>query len=95
MATYIILSRISPGGLERPEDFKMLAEKVSQKIKDDCPGVKWRESFVVLGRFDVVDIVESDDRKQVEKAAMIIRAYGASTTETMVATPWKEFLANL
>ena len=42
-----------------------------------------------------IDIVESDDPEQVEKAAMIIRAYGHSTTETMVATPWKEFLKML
>ncbi|MFQ5722504.1 MAG: GYD domain-containing protein, partial [Candidatus Aminicenantales bacterium] len=46
-------------------------------------------------RFDVVDIVESDDLKQVEKAAMIIRAYGHSRTETLIATPWKEFLGML
>ena len=39
------------------------------------------------------DIVEANDPKQIEKAAMIIRAYGHSTTETLVATPWKEFLA--
>lgn len=48
-----------------------------------------------MGRFDVVDIVESDDPEQIGKAAMIIRAYGHSTTETLVATPWKEFLAKL
>jgi len=50
---------------------------------------------VTLGRFDVVDIVEANDPKQIEKAAMIIRAYGHSTTETLAATPWKEFLSNL
>jgi hypothetical protein len=43
----------------------------------------------------VLDIVESDDVKQVEKAAMLIRAYGRSTTETLLATPWTEFLALL
>jgi uncharacterized protein with GYD domain len=57
--------------------------------------VAWKHSFATLGRFDVVDIVEADDRKAVEKAAMIIRASGHSTTETLVATPWKEFLAML
>ena len=36
-----------------------------------------------------------EDPKEVEKVAMIIRAYGNSTTETMMATPWKEFLAML
>jgi hypothetical protein len=43
----------------------------------------------------VVDIVESEDLKQVEKTAMIIRAYRPSTTETLPATPWKDFLAAL
>src|SRR5262249_53546077 len=38
-----------------------------------------------LGRFDVMDIVESDDLKQIEKAAMLIRAYGRSKTETPLA----------
>ena len=55
----------------------------------------WKQSFATLGRFDVVDIVEAEDPKQIEKAAMIIRAYGHSTTETLVATPWKQFLAAL
>jgi uncharacterized protein with GYD domain len=45
-----------------------------------------------MGRFDVIDIVEADDQEQVEKASMIIRAYGHSSTETLLATPWKEFL---
>jgi uncharacterized protein with GYD domain len=48
-----------------------------------------------MGRFDVVDIVEADNPQQVEKAVMIIRASGHSTTETLAATPWKEFLAAL
>lgn len=92
MKTYVILSRFSPEAFRDPKDFKVLASTVSEKIKSECPGVVWKESFATLGRFDVVDIVESDDVKQVEKAAMIIRAYGHSTTETLVATPWREFL---
>jgi uncharacterized protein with GYD domain len=95
MATYIILSRVSPEALQKPGSFKEMAEKVSAKIKSECPAVTWKDSYSTLGRFDVVDIIESDDPKQVEKAAMIIRAYGHSMTETLVATPWKEFLAGL
>ena len=95
MATYIILSRLSPEAFAEPKDFKKLAAKVAEKIKADCPKVTWKASFATLGRFDVVDIVESDDPKQIEKAAMIIRAYGHSTTETLLGTPWKEFLDTL
>jgi len=36
---------------------------------------------------DVVDIVEAADPKEVETAAMIIRAYGHAATVTLVATP--------
>ena len=95
MATYIILSRFSPEAFRDPKEFRKLADDVSAKVRSECPGVRWKESFATLGRFDVVDVVEADDAKQIEKAAMIIRAYGHSTTETLMATPWKEFLATL
>lgn len=95
MTTYIILSRFSPEAFADPKNFKDLAAAVSTKIKTQCPDVTWKGSFATLGRFDVVDFVEADDAKQIEKAAMIIRAYGHSTTETLVATPWKEFLSAL
>jgi uncharacterized protein with GYD domain len=95
MATFVILSRISPEAIKDPKDFKGLAETVSKTIKQQCPGVTWKESFATLGRFDVVDIVEAADAREVEKAAMIIRAKGRSSTETLVATPWKEFLGSL
>ncbi len=95
MATYVILSRISPQAFDDPKDFKALAKDVSEKIKRECPGVTWKESFATLGRFDVVDIVDASDPKEIEKAAMLIRAYGHASTETLIATPWKEFLAAL
>lgn len=94
MATYVILSRFSPGSFKDPKEFKKLAEAVSAKIKSECSGVRWK-GYATLGRFDVVDIVEANDPKQIEKAAMIIRAYGHSTTETLVATSWEEFLKAL
>ena len=95
MATYVILSRLSPEAFRAPKEFKQLAATVAEKIKSECPSVTWKESYATLGRFDVVDIIESNDLKQVEKAAMIIRAYGHATTETLLGTPWKEFLDTL
>jgi uncharacterized protein with GYD domain len=95
VTTYIILSRFSPEAVEDPKNFRKLADAVAAKIRQQCPDVTWKGSFATLGRFDVVDFVEADDPKHIEKAAMIIRAYGHSTTETLVATPWKEFLSTL
>ncbi len=95
MNTYIILSRFSQEAFDDPKHFLELAEQVSRKIKDECPGVRWKESYATLGRYDVIDVVEASDPKEIEKVAMIIRAYGHSTTETLIGTPWKDFLAGL
>ncbi len=95
MNTYIILSRFSAKSFSEPKDFLKLAEQVSKKIRQDCPNVIWKDSYATLGRFDVVDVVEAPDPKDIEKGAMIIRGYGHSTTETLLATPWKDFLAGL
>lgn len=95
MATYIILSRFSPNAFSDPKDFKKLAGNVSKKIKKECPDVVWKNSFATMGRFDVVDVVETNDPVQIERAVMIIQAYGHSTTETLTGVAWEEFLSRL
>ncbi|HOO37146.1 MAG TPA: GYD domain-containing protein [Deltaproteobacteria bacterium] len=92
MARYIILTQFSPHAFNEPEDLKRIASHVSQRIKRECPQVEWKDSYATLGCYDVIDVVESKDPKDVEKAVMIIRSYGHSITKTLHATPWNEFL---
>ena len=92
MAAYIILSQVAPQAFSDPFEFKKIAERVAAKIKSECPDVEWKQSYSLMGRFDVIDIVESEDPDQIAKAVMIIRAYGHSKTETLSAIPWQEFL---
>ncbi|EPC00670.1 hypothetical protein L861_12820 [Litchfieldella anticariensis FP35 = DSM 16096] len=92
MAMYLILTRLEPTAVSDPAELKTIAETVKAKIKERCPSVDWKDSYATLGQFDVIDLVESDDPKEVERAAMIIRSYGHGSTETLLATPWKEFL---
>ncbi len=65
MATCAMVSRLSPEAFRDPKDFKKLADDVSARIKKECPEIKWLHSFATLGRFDVVDIVESPDVKRI------------------------------
>ncbi len=95
MATYVIFTRLSPDSFKDPGQFRRVAEQVSQRIKSECPNVRWKDSYALMGRFDVVDIVEADSPAEAEKAALIIRAEANATTETMHATPWEEFLTKL
>lgn len=95
MATYIILSQFAHDAMRDPKEFPKVAEEVATRIKKDCPKVVWKHSWATLGKYDVVDVVESDDLAQVERAALLIRGVVHAHTQTMVATPWKEFLAKL
>jgi len=95
MSTYIILRRLPPAALDDPRHSLELADQVSRKIKDECPNVRWKESYATLGRYDVVDVVETEDPKEIDKVTTIIQAYGHSTTDTLIGTPWKQFLAGL
>jgi uncharacterized protein with GYD domain len=90
-----MLSRFSPEAFRQPSGFKELAKRVSKELKNQCPEVKWKDSYSLLGRFDVVDIFEAPDEKAAEKVGMIVRAYGHAVTETLIATPWNEFLGIL
>jgi len=92
MGTYVILTRFTPQTDTNPEGFRGLAEKVEDRVKQECPDVRWKESFSTSGSSDVVDIVESGEPAQVQRAAMLIRDVAHAQTETLTATPWKEFL---
>ncbi len=50
----------------------------------------WKDSYVLFGRFDVLDVFEAPNETEAQKVAMIIRRYAKSNTETMQAVPWKE-----
>lgn len=95
MATYIILSKLGPNAFDTPDGLKNMAKLVRERLAKECPKAKWVQSYGCMGSYDVVDIVESVDHQQIEKAVMIIRAFGHSTTETLLATPWDDFLKAL
>ncbi len=95
MQTYIILTRFGHGAFRDRAQLREVARAVSDKIKSECHGLEWKGSYATLGRYDVVDIVESSDPTQVERAALIIRGLGNCTTETLIGSSWKDFLARL
>ena len=76
MATYIILSRFSPEAFREPKELKKLADTVSSKIKKECPNIHWKNSFATLGRFDVLDIVESQDQADLGNRDAVSDAVG-------------------
>jgi uncharacterized protein with GYD domain len=48
-----------------------------------------------MSRIEMMDIIEAESAAGAEHAALIIRSEANATTETMLATPWSDFLAKL
>lgn len=92
MATFIMLTRLSHQALQSPSSLEGLSHKVMEQIRNNCPGVEWKQSFVVLGPADYVDIFEAPDIEAAMKVAAVIRTFGHATTEVWAATEWDRFV---
>ena len=93
MATFVMLTRLSPETLKSPADLKKLEKTVSERIRAECPQVKWIANYAILGPTDYLDIFEAPDETVAAKVVMIIRSFGHATTETWTALPWERFEA--
>jgi uncharacterized protein with GYD domain len=92
MATYVMLTRLSPEALSRPEAVAELNRQVEERIKRECSEVRWLANYAVLGPCDYLDIFEAPDSEAATKVALLVRSLGHATTETWVATPWDRFV---
>ena len=52
MATFVMLTRLSPEAVADPRAFEQLSQQVTEKIKAQCPEVKWLGNYAVLGPYD-------------------------------------------
>ena len=41
MGTYVMLTRLTPEALKKPKSVTDLNRQVENRIKKECPGVKW------------------------------------------------------
>ncbi|HYB91733.1 MAG TPA: GYD domain-containing protein [Candidatus Binataceae bacterium] len=92
MATYVMLTRLSPEALTRPESVVQLNKQVEDRIKRECPKVKWLANYAVLGACDYLDIFEAPDPEVATQVSLLVRTFGHATTETWVATPWDRYV---
>jgi uncharacterized protein with GYD domain len=91
MATYIMLTRLTPETVKAPRDLRELERVVSERIRLECPQVKWLGNYAILGPCDYLDVFEAPDETVAAKVCMIVRSFGHATTETWTGMPWDRF----
>lgn len=91
MPTYVLLTRIEPEAVKNPQDLRRLEKAVSERIRSECPNVRWVANYALLGPYDYLDVFEAADEGEAARVVLIIRSFGHAVTETWSALPWERF----
>ena len=91
MTTFVILSKVSSQGVKQLKTLAEMDEEFEKQLKEQCPEVKRIASYALLGAYDFLHIIEAPDARSAARAALILNSFGATTTQTLTAIPFKEF----
>ena len=81
MGTYIMLMKFTTPGFQRIKDGK--AGRAAGKKAAKAMGVTWKQQYLVMGGYDIINIVEAPDDETMARFALIAGQSGSFTSETM------------
>ena len=93
MPTYIMLSTLTPEGVQTIKNNPSRIREVNSEIEQLGASVKAQWS--TLGRFDFVNVGEAPDEATMARVSLELGSRGTGRYETLVAIPIDDFIANL
>lgn len=93
MATFVMLSTLSPEGVQTIKNNPQRIKEVNKEIEQ--LGAEVKAQWAVLGEFDFVNIVEAPDEKTIAKVSLELGSRGTAKYQTLVAIDVDEFIASL
>ena len=91
METFVMMTRLAHGALGTPANLETLEKQVMDRIRSECPEVRWVGNYAILGPYDYLDVFEAPDMATAARVSTIVRTYGHAHTEVWGAMPWQSF----
>ncbi len=93
MPTYIMLSTLTPEGVQTIKNNPQRIREVNQEIEQLGATVKGQ--WCTLGHFDFINIVEAPDETTIARVSLELGSRGTAKYETLTAIPIDDFISAL
>ena len=93
MPTYIMLSTLTPEGVQTVKNNPSRIREVNQEVEQ--LGATVKAQWATLGHFDFVNIVEAPDEKTMARVSLELGSRGTAHYESLAAIPIDDFIASL
>jgi uncharacterized protein with GYD domain len=93
MPTYIMLSTLTPEGVQTVKNNPQRIREVNKEIEH--LGATVKAQWATLGRFDFVNVVEAPDEQTIARVSLELGSRGTAKYESLVAIPIDEFIAGI
>jgi uncharacterized protein with GYD domain len=93
LPTYVLLSTLSPEGVQTIKNNPQRIREVNKEIEQ--LGATVKAQWAVLGRFDFVNIVEAPDEGTMARVSLELGSRGTARYESLAAIPVDDFIASL
>ena len=91
MPTYVMLSRLTPEGVQTLKNNPSRLREVNREIEQ--LGARVTAQWAVLGRYDFVNVVEAPDEQTMSRVSLELGSRGTARYETLVAIPVDVFIS--
>ena len=93
MPTYIMLTTLTPEGVQTVKNNPQRIKEVSKEIEQ--LGATVKAQWATLGHFDFVNVVEAPDEATIANVSMELGSRGTAKYETLVAIPIDDFISSV
>jgi uncharacterized protein with GYD domain len=93
MPTYIMLSTLTPEGVQTVKNNPQRIKEVNREIEQ--LGAEVKAQWATLGHFDFVNVVEAPDEQTMSRVSLELGSRGTAKYETLTAIPIDDFISGL
>jgi uncharacterized protein with GYD domain len=91
--TYIMLSRLSPDGVQTIKNNPSRIKEVNREVEQ--LGATVKAQWATLGQFDFVNVVEAPDERTMARVSLELGSRGTAKYETLIAIPIDDFIGSI